>query len=217
MVNSPNRLFITPHSPCQRIETFHFKTDCRVMTKLGRVVKEYAARSTVHGISYIFDKRVGFLDRALWLLTVLGATTLALWMVSDSFSHWQMNQVITTLKTTTKPVTDLEFPAVTICADGQHLGLVEKVLFDMYSVWYEEQTLAGAAPSLDKFMEELYQIDEEGESIMNILSTMIAPEAAGTNAVRGNQIACKDSSKRKKRSAYDYGPSKLFQTDMKRV
>ena len=207
MVNCPSRLFITPHTARQLKETFHVKTDCRVMTKVAKVVKEYAARSTVHGISYIFDQQVGFLDRALWLLTVLGATTLALWMVSDTFSHWQKNQVITTLKTTTKPVSELDFPAVTICADGQHLGLVEKVLFDTYSIWYEEQTLAGATPSLDKFMADLYQIDEEGESIMNILSTMIAPEAAGTNAVRGNQIACKESTKRKKR-AIDYGPSK---------
>ena len=178
------------------------------MAKLAKVVEHYAERSTVHGIGYVFDSNISALDRILWFMTVVGAMVLAVWMVSNSYTNWQENQVITTLKTMTKPITDLHFPSITICADGQHFGLVEKVLFDTYSVWCEEQTLAGATPSLEKFMADLYQIDEEGESIMNILSTMIAPEAAGTNAVRGNQIACKESTKRKKRAPIDYGPSK---------
>ena len=38
-------------------------------------------------------------------------------------------KVITTLKTTTFPVTDLFFPAITICGSGKHMNLVEKVRF----------------------------------------------------------------------------------------
>ena len=38
-------------------------------------------------------------------------------------------KVITTLKTTTFPVTDLYFPAITICGSGKHMSLVEKVCF----------------------------------------------------------------------------------------
>ena len=90
---------------------------------LAKNAEDYASRATVHGIGCVFDKEVAILDRALWLIIVLGALCLAMWMINTSYTSWQDNQVITTLKTTTKPITDLDFPAITICAAGQHMDL----------------------------------------------------------------------------------------------
>ena len=42
-------------------------------------------------------------------------------------------KVITTLKTTTYPVTELFFPAITICGSGKHMSLVEKVCILMFT------------------------------------------------------------------------------------
>ena len=116
--------------------------------------EDYASRATVHGIGYVFDKDVALLDRALWLIIVFGALCLAMWMINTSFTSWQENQVITTLKTTTKPITDLDFPAVTICAAGQHMDNVEEVLFDNFNQWVQSDTTRINKPTEDMFSEE---------------------------------------------------------------
>ena len=123
-------------------------------SKLTKNAEEYANRATVHGISYIFDRDLAKLDKALWLIIVLGALCLAVWMINTSYTSWQDNQVITTLKTTTKPITDLDFPAVTICAAGQHMDNVEKVLFDKFNQWVQSDTTRINRPVEDMFSEE---------------------------------------------------------------
>ena len=123
-------------------------------SKLTKNAEEYANRATVHGISYIFDRDLAKLDKALWLSIVLGALCLAVWMINTSYTSWQDNQVITTLKTTTKPITDLDFPAVTICAAGQHMDNVEKVLFDNFSQWVQSDTTRINRPVEDIFSQE---------------------------------------------------------------
>ena len=123
-------------------------------SKLTKNAEEYANRATVHGISYIFDRDLAKLDKALWLIIVLGALCLAVWMINTSYTSWQDNQVITTLKTTTKPITDLDFPAVTICAAGQHMDNVEKALFDNFDQWVQSDTTRIDRPLEDTFSEE---------------------------------------------------------------
>ena len=96
-------------------------------------VEDFASRSTVHGVSYIFDKGLALFDRFLWFIIFLWSVFLEIFLIYSSYTDWQDNQVITTLKTVAKPVADLTFPAVTICAAGQHMGNVEKVLFYNFS------------------------------------------------------------------------------------
>ena len=123
-------------------------------SKLTKNAEEYANRATVHGISYIFDRDLPKLDKTLWLIIVLGALCLAVWMINTSYTSWQDNQVITTLKTTTKPITDLDFPAVTICAAGQHMDNVEKVLFDNFDHWVQSDTTRINKAVQDMFSQE---------------------------------------------------------------
>ena len=49
-----------------------------------------------------------------------------------------------------------------------------------------------------KFMAEIFQIPDGGGSILDILSTMISPEAATANAVRKHQVACQTKQRRKR-------------------
>ena len=52
-------------------------------------------------------------------------STIFAWNV---FSDWQDERTITSLKTISKPVNQLDFPSVTICKGGQNLQAVKKVL-----------------------------------------------------------------------------------------
>ena len=102
-----------------------------VLKKRSMLVKnleEYASRSSVHGISYVFDKTAFLFDHFIWFLIVFAFGCVAIFMVHQSYTEWQNDQVIMTVKTVAKPVSELEFPAVTICGSGRHMDIVGKIL-----------------------------------------------------------------------------------------
>ena len=164
-------------------------------------IESYADQATVHGVGYIFQKKLGLTDRLLWLFIVLLSMTLAIWMVNTSYTDWKDHPVITTLKTTTKPVTDLNFPAITVCADGKTLELVKKAIYKRFLKWKQSQPKElEIEEDLKRFMREVFQIKEENTKIMDILDTMISPKAAAAKAVSKNERACATNKERVKRS-----------------
>ena len=160
---------------------------------------DYANRSTIHGIGYIFDGHLRFLDRVMWLAVVVGSMLFAIWMIISTYTTWQTHQVITTLKTTTKSVKDLNFPAITICADGLHMDLVENVLANDFRKWRKDSN-DSLEDEFSLFMLEMFQIQENGTNILDILNTMVSPEKSSANEVRKNHMACAKEKKRKRRA-----------------
>ena len=61
---------------------------------LSQTTGEYASRSSIHGISYIFDKELHLLDRLLWLLVVVAFGGVAATMTWNFWSQWRNEQVI---------------------------------------------------------------------------------------------------------------------------
>ena len=158
----------------------------------------------MHGIGYIFDGHLGLVDRGLWLVIAISSMSLAMWMITSLYTDWQGSQVITTLKTTTKSVSELDFPTVTICADGQHMSLVEKVIYNNFIDWKKDNDKNGFLKAdFKEFMQEIFQIPDKGTTIMDILNMMITPESAGVNEVRRNALACEKKKRRRKRSTID--------------
>ena len=155
-------------------------------SKISKTAEDYASRSTVHGISYITDRTVPVPDRCLWLLICLGMAATAVFMATTSYQAWQDDPVITTLKTVAKPVAELGFPAVTICAAGQHMDTVERVLFHNFRKWNNDQPVNGSIATLDDrlavYFKETFQITEKGPGILDILSMMISPSAEASDA-----------------------------------
>ena len=78
------------------------------------------------GVQYLSSRPAA--TRLLWfflvLLALAGATIFA-WNV---FSDWQDERTITSLKTISKSIDQLDFPSVTICKGGQNLQAVKEVL-----------------------------------------------------------------------------------------
>ena len=37
---------------------------------LSQTAEDFANRTSIHGISYVFDREIGFVDRILWLVVV---------------------------------------------------------------------------------------------------------------------------------------------------
>ena len=124
-----------------------------------------------------------------------------------SYTDWQSDQVITTLKTTARPVTDLSFPTVTICAAGLHMENVKTVLERNFNDWRFQNRKSWDAEDIEslmaEFMRETFQIKDKGVNILDLLNTMISPKvesSLASNGVRENMAACsKQCSSRRKR------------------
>ena len=177
----------------------------RKTSKISKNIEEFANRSSLHGIKYIHDKSISYGDRLLWLLLFLGSASFAILTLCSSYNTWQANQVMTTLKTLNSPVADLNFPAITICGSGQHMGLVEKVLYNNFRKWQNlQKNESGVNNTMGEdftlYMKDVFQIKNKGTNIIDILRTMTAPsaEASDANIVRENQLACAGSNRRKR-------------------
>ena len=60
---------------------------------MSQTTGEYASRSSIHGISYIFDKELHLVDRLLWLLVVVVFLGVAATMSWNFWSQWRNEQV----------------------------------------------------------------------------------------------------------------------------
>ena len=63
-------------------------------TALVQTTEEYASRSSIHGIGYIFDRELNIVDRFLWLFVVLAFAGVAAALTWNFWSQWRNEQVI---------------------------------------------------------------------------------------------------------------------------
>ena len=60
---------------------------------LTKTAEDYASRTSIHGIGYIFDKELGFVERLLWMALVLGFLGLSVTLTSNIWKQWREQQV----------------------------------------------------------------------------------------------------------------------------
>ena len=115
--------------------------------------------------------------------------------------------MVTTLKNTAKPVTEVAFPALTICSSGLHMSNVEKKIVENFDQWrLENKRKEATRNDVEDYMLEIFQIKyevnqtEPSVSILDILKTMISPSNVdaflAANGLRDNAIACNEESQR---------------------
>ena len=60
---------------------------------LLQTTEDFAERTSIHGISYVFDKGLWVLDRLLWAVVVAGFLGLAFYLTWNSWTQWRDEQV----------------------------------------------------------------------------------------------------------------------------
>ena len=85
------------------------------------------------GVQYLSNR--SYIAQAIWMILVVLALVAAAIFAKNVFSDWQTQHTITSLKTMSKPVDELEFPSVTICKDGQNMHAVREALRREKNVW----------------------------------------------------------------------------------
>ena len=83
---------------------------------LGKTAKEYSISASIHGIHYIFENDIFMFEKVYWIFTVLCGIVLASYLSVTAYMDWKNNPVLTTVVSTGYPIENIEFPAVTICA-----------------------------------------------------------------------------------------------------
>ena len=60
---------------------------------LAQTVREYASHTSIHGISYIFDRELTYFDRFLWLLLTGAFLGLSITLTWNTWTQWREEQV----------------------------------------------------------------------------------------------------------------------------
>ena len=63
-------------------------------TAVTQTAEDYAGRSSIHGIGYVFDRDLNFVDRLLWLFLVLAFAAVATALTWNLWIQWRNEQVI---------------------------------------------------------------------------------------------------------------------------
>ena len=75
-------------------------------------IHEFLEGSTIHGLVHISTAK-SRAARVAWVVIVVASFAFAIREITNAFQEWQESPVSTTI--TTHPITELEFPAVTVC------------------------------------------------------------------------------------------------------
>ena len=58
-----------------------------------QTTEDFAERTSIHGISYVFDRGLRIADRLLWGLLVLSFLSLAFYLTWSNWTQWRNEQV----------------------------------------------------------------------------------------------------------------------------
>ena len=93
------------------------------------VTNDYAAGTTIHGLSYTTNPKVSIVGRLFWVGVVILAILCTTFQMLELRKQWNKKPVITNLETISLPLEDIDFPSVTICPQGGVKEVMDNVMF----------------------------------------------------------------------------------------
>ena len=189
-------------------------------TSLLKTAEDYASHTTIHGVSYAFDKDLSVLGRILWALIVVALLALATYLTFNTWEDWRddqvipfhalssfkpfMSKVVTTLKSSSHPIENISFPTITICGSGLNMNNVERAVAESFARWRietgrNESSEHKISEDMADYMMEAFQINTKSSEVANILdllNTFVASDVEETvsqNGVRDNAIHCAEN------------------------
>ena len=89
-----------------------------ILKLIKSTTHEFANSTTIHGITYVFDRGIKAFDNLLWLLVVFFGAGIAVYMSVLAWNTWKEAPVLTSVSSTGLPLQKIDFPAITICSQG---------------------------------------------------------------------------------------------------
>ena len=85
---------------------------------ISKTLVEYGGATTIHGISYILEDGRQLFERVVWVVLVTFCALVSLSSTIEIYQNWDEDPITTTIGTTEYDIGNLEYPSVTICAQG---------------------------------------------------------------------------------------------------
>ncbi len=98
---------------------------------------EFADVATTHGVRYALAEDMHWFERSLWTCIVIVATFCAIYASASIFIAWQDSPVLTTIGTMSKDITDMDFPAITLCSQGNNIKDLPHLPYLLPDEWSE--------------------------------------------------------------------------------
>ena len=97
------------------------------LTKIAKeLVNEYTDNGSIHGISFIDDPKRHWIERIFWTIVYIISIYVASSLIMASYIKWKENQIITSVDEYPALMSEIPFPAITICPNNKY----EKQKFD---------------------------------------------------------------------------------------
>lgn len=117
----------------------------------------------------------------------------SVYLSMDAFFDWRQNMIITRFENSELPVTEIDFPAVTVCSQGLNMDNVAKAVERDFTEWHTERRSVNQArrrreaeeeeESLQTLMaiylKEKFDINEDDPSILDIIQSTSAIGGGG--------------------------------------
>ena len=108
-------------------------------SSIGKTAKQYASTSTAHGLAYIVEDGRSYLERIFWIFVTALAVFFTAFQTIQLYSQWKNDPVVTSLDTVKLPISEIEFPAITICPQGSVNEIMNSVLFKQFKEYVSEK------------------------------------------------------------------------------
>ena len=117
----------------------HQQQDRRMGKETYDIVKDYSEYSTIQGIIYIFQTNQTTFGKIFWIAVVTFMVLLGTYWSVNAYNNWLDNPVITTVGTTAFAVKNIDFPAVTICSQGNNEDILSAGFQKMFSDFLKQK------------------------------------------------------------------------------
>ena len=93
---------------------------------LTKTLVEYSDATSIHGISYILEDGRLIFERVLWVVLVTLCASVSLGLTKKIYNNWEQDPISTTVGTTEYNIENIEYPSITICAQGSVRNIIGK-------------------------------------------------------------------------------------------
>ena len=93
---------------------------------LTKTLVEYGDTTSIHGISYILEDGRLIFERVLWVVLVTLCASVSLILTKMIYDNWEQDPISTIVGTTEYNIENIEYPSITICAQGSVTEIVGK-------------------------------------------------------------------------------------------
>ena len=91
-----------------------------------KTIKEYCGATSIHGVSYIAEGGRLFFERVLWVVLITFCASISLVLTKKIYENWDQDPISTTVSTTEYDIENIEYPSITICAQGSVKNIIGK-------------------------------------------------------------------------------------------